>query len=93
MLVALYIAIFTVVFTEMLITKGNIFSFYSQWIERLPEWLYKPLGGCPKCMAGQVALWGYLLLPGYKLLDHIVFVVVAIFLTEILTLLYGKLQV
>jgi len=92
MLITLYIAIFAVVFCEMLITSGNIFAFYGRMIERLPDWITKPLGGCPKCMAGQIALWGYLLLPGYKFLDHLVFVIVTIFLTEVLTLIYGKLQ-
>ena len=92
MLITIYIAIFAVVFCEMLITEGNIFAFYGQLIERLPLWLQNPLGGCPKCMAGQIALWGYILLPGYKFLDHIIFIVVTIFVTEILTLIYGKLQ-
>lgn len=76
----------------MLITEGNIFAFYGALIAKLPYWLQNPLGGCPKCFAGQIALWGYIALPGYKVLDHLVFVVVAIFITEILTLIYGKLQ-
>ena len=29
--------------------EGMIFSKYGKWIETLPEWLYKPLGGCLKC--------------------------------------------
>ena len=92
MLITLYISVFAVVFCEMLITEGSIFAFYSKLISRLPDWISKPLGLCPRCFAGQIALWGYIALPGYKILDHIVFVVVTIFITEVLTLIYGKLQ-
>ncbi len=44
--------------------KGMIFNFYFAWLERrkergLPEWLYKPLGGCEKCWCGQVLFHFY----------------------------------
>ena len=92
MYLTIYIAIFAVVFSEMLVTEGNIFAFYSRLLERMPEWLASPLGGCPKCMAGQIALWGYFFMPGYDFVEHVFFVVLSIFFAEIITLIYGKLQ-
>lgn len=45
----------------MLITEpGQILSGYGHWLDR-NEWrlgkLYKPLGGCGRCFAGQVGFW------------------------------------
>lgn len=33
---------------------------YHRLIAKLPEWLYKPLGGCAMCFTGQLTLWGLL---------------------------------
>lgn len=93
MLNALYIAIISVVVSEMLITDGNIFAFYGKMLERLPDVLSKPLGECPRCMAGQIALWSYLFLDDYNIIEHLIFVACSILFTELIVLIYGKLQV
>ena len=33
----------------------DILYFWTYFIEKLPKWLYLPLGGCLKCMA---SIWG-----------------------------------
>jgi len=90
------IAVIAFVFSELLITDGNIFAFYGRWIENLEgrglDWLSMPLGGCPKCLAGQLALWGYLFRDGYTVSGHLISIVFAIFFTEIIVVLYGKIQ-
>jgi hypothetical protein len=45
----------------LLITEpGQILSGYGHWLDK-NEWrlgkLYKPLGGCGRCFAGQVGFW------------------------------------
>lgn len=54
--------IWSIVFCEILTAEGNIFYWYRLQIDKLPMWLYKPLGGCTVCYSGQVALWGSLAL-------------------------------
>jgi len=66
-----------------------IFSFYQKLIYKLPNWLYFPLGGCYKCLTGQVCLWYYLInyFNSYNIIDHLFFISSGIFLS----LIYNKL--
>jgi hypothetical protein len=68
---------------------GMIFSFYGKSIERLPDWLYNPVGGCAKCFTGQVCFWGYLItyFHSYNIIEHLAFTSAGIFLS----LIYDKL--
>ncbi|HCC71261.1 MAG TPA: hypothetical protein DEQ09_08945 [Bacteroidales bacterium] len=88
------IAVFAFVFCELLITEGNILGFYGQLIKRLPEWAAMPLGLCAKCFAGQVAFWSYFFTClQYNVLQHLFAVVFTIFFTELIVVIYGKIQV
>lgn len=57
---ALQVAIFAVVFSEMLARPKMIFERYGRWLDKLeatrPKLAY-PLGYCSKCLAGQIAFW------------------------------------
>ncbi len=65
---------------------GYIFAWYQKLIEPLPDWLWKPLGGCEKCFTGQAALWYYIFfIDGYNLFEHLFFISVAILFTMILS--------
>jgi len=58
MLPALYISLWAYLFTGPLSEPGEVFGWAKGYIYKTcPEWLYKPLTGCAKCHAGQVALW------------------------------------
>ena len=46
------------VFTRILM-EGVLIG-YNRLISNLPDWLYKPLGGCGPCFTGQLTLWGML---------------------------------
>lgn len=83
------ISIVTVVFVN-LCEPGMIFTFWGKLINKLPDWLYNPLGGCVKCFGGQVALWFYIIkyFHSYNLLEHIVFTSSVIFLSLILNKLW-----
>jgi hypothetical protein len=57
-------------------------------------WLYKALGGCPRCFAGQAALWGFplvVLADGlkYAFFGHLVSTAVSIFLVTFLQKAYN----
>lgn len=69
------------------------------------RWFFKPVWGCHKCMAGQLALWLYLLrlvpydfklliyLPGsghYSFIGHIFAIYASIFISEILATFYNN---
>ena len=61
----------------ILMSPGMIFSFYARLIDRIKwEWLYKPLGGCLLCFAGQIGFWTYLIknVREYNFFDHIFFI-------------------
>jgi len=84
------IAIFSVVFSCILMDEDMIFGFWGRVVNRLPEWLGNPLGGCIYCMSGQIALWGYFALEKYHPVHHIFFISTTIFITHIIYYIYGK---
>ena len=54
--------------------EGMIFAWYQQLINRLPEWLSKPLGGCYKCMTGQMMLWYFVITKPFNIIELLFFV-------------------
>ena len=55
---ALYISIWAYLFCVPLAEPGQLFGWLKGMLYKVcPEWLFKPLIYCPKCHAGQVALW------------------------------------
>lgn len=54
------IAVFSVVFSEMLTVPKMLFEKYGRWLDKLeqtrPKLAY-PIGYCSKCFAGQIAIW------------------------------------
>jgi len=82
----LIVSITAVTVSDILGEPGEILAWYHRLIERLPGWLYKPLGGCAKCLAGQVALWY-----GFEVsLEHFINVILTVFITELISLIYGR---
>jgi len=69
------VAIVAYVFV-ILTSPGEIFYFWYRIINHLPDWLFRPLGGCFKCAAGQAALWFYLIrhFHSYNFFEHIFFI-------------------
>lgn len=61
------------------------------WVRELRdfEWIFKPLVGCEKCVAGQIALWGFLLWRGLPLSlgdgFHLLFTICAAILITVFT--------
>lgn len=51
------ISLICYVFYTIIRMEGSILNWYYRLIFHLPEWLYKPLGGCYFCFTGQVCLW------------------------------------
>lgn len=58
MTTAFFIGLWAYLFCMPLSEPGEIFGGLKNGLSKIcPEWLFKPLIGCPKCHAGQVALW------------------------------------
>jgi hypothetical protein len=72
----------------------EIFAFYQRAIDKLPYWVFKPLGGCLKCFTGQVCFWFYLIkhFQSYNILDHLFFVSLGISLSLIYNYLWQKME-
>jgi len=87
---AVIIGIAAWVFTLILIDTGMIFEKWWVVLNKLPDWLAKPLGKCEYCLAGQLAFWYYFTLSGYNLFYHIGFISVAIFTVRMINeIIYG----
>lgn len=101
------IAVLAFVYSYILSQPGEPFGLLNKWLYRFFENdkrmqegkelhpLYKLLIGCEKCIAGQIALWCFLLLNYSEytikaLFPHILFVSLTIFLTVIIKGLYKK---
>lgn len=71
---------------------GHILAWYQKLIENLPEWLWKPLGGCVMCVCGQVLFWSYLILhfKDYNLINHLFYPSAGIFLVVIYDYIYDR---
>jgi len=85
---AIIVGIVAWVFVFILMDSGMIFEKWWVVLNKLPQWLSKPLGACGYCFAGQLAFWYYLiheLIDGtYNALYHIAFVSIAILTVRIL---------
>lgn len=89
---SLCVALVAYVYSYVLTGPGMIlngwYNYLDQWIGDAAEkpriWLFKPLIGCFTCVAGQMALWVYLLAAyrEYNFWQHLVFVCLAIYLTS-----------
>lgn len=92
------IAIAAFTYSVILTEDGHILHrLESNLYHKLPEWLYKPLIGCQYCVAGQWALWYYLMLfwadlTPYRLDVHIFFVLVTIYWVRPVSYLYEKMK-
>jgi len=70
------VAIVAYVFV-ILTSPGMIFYFYYKLIDKIKyDFIFKPLGGCNLCFAGQLALWFYLIkhFHSYNFFEHIFFI-------------------
>lgn len=89
-LLALNIAIVAYVYSVILTEPGMILSGWYKYLLslNLPEWIFKPIIDCFKCVAGQMALWGYFInCNAYNPFDHIFFIC----LTILISILIDKL--
>lgn len=67
---------------------GMIFSRYQFLIGKLPDYLFKPLGGCAKCLTGQFSLWYFLFTQPFNLLELLFFISLSILFTSIIVKLW-----
>lgn len=90
-LYSFFLALTAWVFVNILEDENMIFSWYGKFIDKLPTWISKPIGGCDLCMAGQFGLWGYFFLGEYKFIEHIFFTILTIFFIKIIDrVIYGN---
>lgn len=87
----LKIAIISWVFVK-LGEPGEVFDWYQRLIWRLPDKLWKPLGGCSKCLAGQVMFWHFIFTNEYHFVTHALHVSLTILLVVIFDWINEKLE-
>ena len=78
---SVYVAVIAFVYSCMLTESGMIFNKPYVLAEKyLPAWLFNPIIGCMYCVAGQIALWYYLIAFWfeYSFIDHVLFISAAI---------------
>ena len=81
--------VYVVLLTEPYYIFGDLYAYLET---RLPWYIFKPIMGCEKCVAGQLSMWGYLYL-NYLEYDlhhaftHVFFICLTIIITHIITLL------
>lgn len=73
--------------------SGMIFAWYQRMIEGLPDWLWKPLGGCDRCTCGQALFHYYWIthLHNYNIIDQFFYPAAGIFIVTIYDFIYDKL--
>lgn len=94
-ILAVKLALVAYVYAEMLTEPGMILNWLHAYLSRLPDIIFKPLIGCYKCVAGQMAFWVYPLFVGYtgtsiqsyfeRLGNHLFFVSLTIFTSWIIS--------
>ena len=92
MITYILIGISAYVFTNILLDPDMIFGWFNKVLDKLPLWLAKPLGKCEYCLAGQLALWYYLIVnfKDYDIVNHILYVSLAIFVVELINIYSNK---
>jgi len=78
--------VFSYTFSNILIEPGMIFGWWWKVLNRLPEWLKKPLGGCELCFGGQLSLWYYPIVhrASYAPVTHVMYIILTIFIIRII---------
>lgn len=58
------------------------------------RWWFKPVIDCEKCVAGQIALWYYLIKyrSAYNFIDHLLLICTSIFIVTFIKLIYKWIQ-
>lgn len=68
-MIILKISLICYMFCAITQKDGSILNWYNRLIIRLPEWLYKPLGGCYVCFTGQVCLWYFVFTKPFSIIE------------------------
>jgi hypothetical protein len=84
---AIAVALVAFVYAEILTAPGMLLNSWYNYVARnAPDFLFKPLAGCIKCVAGQLALWVYMVnyWHSYSIQAHVFYICFAIFITLLL---------
>lgn len=88
-LTSLMIAIIAFVYSDVLTEPKMILNpLYLELEKILPEQIFKPIIGCFKCVAGQMALWSYIFIFDYNFIMHVFFICLTIYLSKIVCKIY-----
>lgn len=82
-----------VVYASVLTEPGMLLAAIHYWAEQhLPGWLFMPVIGCFKCVAGQLAMWYYIVTRwhDYHFTEHVTIVSSTIFISILLNYIYEK---
>lgn len=90
-LIAVCAYVYSVILTEQEMIFNKLYLFAEN---KLPRWLSHPLISCVYCVAGQMALWYYLVKywENYNLIYHILYICFAIFTVDVILRIFKYLQ-
>lgn len=92
MIEILQISLVAFMFSKLAHEERSILSWYNNLIEKLPWWLYMPLGGCYRCFVGQVCLWYSVLVIRHNLVISLFYISAGILSSMIYNKLYEYLD-
>ncbi len=93
-ILSIKLAIVAFVYSEVLTEPGMALNWLFHLLNKLPEFLFKPLIGCFKCVSGQMALWVFLYFNwnGYDLIafgNHVFFISLTIIASWIVSKIWN----
>jgi hypothetical protein len=92
MIEILQISLIAFMISALIQDEHTLFSWYGKLIERLPWYLYKPLGGCYRCFVGQFCLWYFIIVKPFHLIELGFFISAGIFSAMIYHKIYCYLK-
>jgi len=88
MIEILKISLIAFMFCAISQKEGSILNWYQKLIRKLPEWLFRPLGGCYICFTGQVCLWYFIFIKPFDIIELGFFISAGIFASMIYNYIY-----
>lgn len=84
--IAIAASIIAYVYTEVLMAEGNVLWWWWKIVHQYVKksYILKPLTDCCLCVSGQMALWSYLFLCEFHLMNLVFTICLSILLTKII---------
>jgi len=87
------ISLITFMFAALVQEPHTPLTWYGKLLDKLPWYLQKPLGGCYRCVTGEVLLWYYVFtFDHYSLIDNLFYPSFGIICSMVYNMIYCTLK-